>query len=323
MARLALISTLLCVLALPSCRCSRTESSVLRTAPSVVALPSGVASTGVPARLDAHELTWVYPDSEVGPMHVVVVIPERRDAEQRFPVLVAMHGRGEALKGPTRGARGWVDDYWLPQALARLHDPPLTRSDFLGMVASDRLELINTELERRPYEGLVIVCPYTPDRLSGDIPFDRAAPLASFVVDELLPRVRLETPALTDPRRTGIDGVSLGGRASLMVGLLRPEAFGVVATLQPAFDVREVDELARRAARAVRQHRELTFRLVSSSGDYYLNSTRALARAFRAAGVEPNLLVAEGGHSYDFNRGPGVHEMLLFHDRALRGADWP
>jgi enterochelin esterase-like enzyme len=256
-------------------------------------------------------------------MQVVVVVPARREKGQRFPVLVTMHGRGEALKGATRGARGWVDDYWLPQALERLRHPPLTRRDFLEMVAPERLERLNGELSRRSYEGLVVVCPYTPDRLAGDLPFERARPLAEFLVDELLPRVRSETPALAESRHTGIDGVSLGGRASLLVGLLRPEAFGVVATIQPAFDVRETSELASRAGRAVRRYPELRFRLVTSSRDYYLESTRTLARVLRAAGVEPNLLVLRGDHSYDFNRGPGVLEMLLFHDRALRGMDWP
>ncbi len=313
---------LLLVTWLPSCRCARQAAPSRRVAPAVRALPSGTASAGVPARLDAHELTWVYPDTPVGPMQVVVVVPERRRPEQRFPVLVAMHGRGEALKGPALGARGWVDDYWLPQALTRLQDPPLTAGDFLGMVARDRLELLNQELGRRPYEGMVIVCPYTPDRLAGDVPFDRAEPLARFLVDEVLVRVRRETPSIPDRWQTGIDGVSLGGRAAWLVGLLRPEAFGVIAGLQPAFDTREVERLAERAGRAHRQHPRLRFRLVTSSRDYYLASTRELAGALRDAGVEPNLFVAVGNHSYDFNRGPGVYEMLLFHDRALRGQDW-
>ena len=323
MDRLVRIALLVFALVSPSCRCSHKTARLERPEPSVRSLPSGVASAGVPARLDAHELTWIYPDTEVGPMQVVVVIPARLDVEQRFPVLVAMHGRGEALKGPGPGARGWVDDYWLPQALARLHDPPLTRDDFLGMVTGDRLGRLNGDLERHPFEGLVVVCPYTPDRLSGDLPFESAEPLARFLVDELLPRVRRETPAFADAKRTGIDGVSLGGRASLLVGLLRPEAFGVVAALQPAFDLVETEGLAARAARALRRNAELRFRLVTSSRDYYLESTRALAASFRAVGAEPNLLVAVGNHSYDFNRGPGVYEMLLFHDRALRGRDWP
>ena len=256
-------------------------------------------------------------------MRVVVVVPERYEPGQRFPVLIAMHGHGETLKGPERGARGWIDDYWMPSALKRLGEPPLNRRDFLGMISSDRLQAVNTALAREPYRGLVIVCPYTPDRLSGDLPFERARPLAQFLVETVLPRVRRETPALPESRATGIDGVSLGGRASLLTGLLRPDAFGVVSTLQPAFDAREASGLAERARRAIRRNPQLRFRLVTSSRDYYLASTRELAREFRAAGVEPNLLVVEGSHSYDFNRGPGVYEMLIFHDRALRGKDWP
>ena len=47
--------------------------------------------------LPAQEVTWDYPQTELGPMRVVVLIPER-EAGVRFPVLVALHGRGEALK---------------------------------------------------------------------------------------------------------------------------------------------------------------------------------------------------------------------------------
>ena len=91
---------------------------------------------------EATELTWVYPESPVGLMHVVVVIPERRAAEQRLPVLIAMHGRGEALKGPARGARGWVDDYWLPRAKERLRHPPLRSADLLGFSEPTRQQRI-------------------------------------------------------------------------------------------------------------------------------------------------------------------------------------
>jgi len=37
------------------------------------------------------------------------------------------------------------------------------------------------------------------------------------------------------------------------------------------------------------------------------------------AGVDNELAVIPGPHDYEFNRGPGVYEMLVFHDRALRG----
>jgi len=60
-------------------------------------------------------------------------------------------------------------------------------------------------------------------------------------------------------------------------------------------------------------------RLLTSREDYFLVPTRTLGAELEQAGVENRLDVVEGDHSYEFNRGPGVYEMLLFHDRALRG----
>jgi enterochelin esterase-like enzyme len=174
-------------------------------------------------------------------------------------------------------------------------------------------------LGERPYRGLVVVCPYTPDILAGDRPFRAAAPLAKFLVDELLPRVKRETPAVGSAETTAIDGVSLGGRAALLVGLERPTAFRVVAGLQAAFDSADAPELARRARDARQANPSLVFRLLTSEGDYFLNANRAISRAFAAAGVPHALTVIPGPHDYEFNRGPGAYEMLFFHDRALRG----
>ena len=42
--------------------------------------------------LPAQELTWDYPETELGPMRVVVLIPER-EASARLPVLVAAWSR--------------------------------------------------------------------------------------------------------------------------------------------------------------------------------------------------------------------------------------
>ena len=41
--------------------------------------------------------------------------------------------------------------------------------------------------------------------------------------------------------------------------------------------------------------------------------------ALRARGVAHDVRELAGPHDYVFNRGPGGVEMLLFHDRALRG----
>jgi enterochelin esterase-like enzyme len=283
--------------------------------PSVAA---AVASAPSPRRLPAEELTWDFPSSDVGRMSVVVLLPER-SPEQRFPVLIAMHGRGETLKGPTRGARGWVDDYAVGRVIQRLHQPPLTREDFQSFVAGERLARWNEALAAQPYEGLVLVCPYTPDVLRGEEPFTGAPPLARFLVDTLMPKIYAETPALGTPASTGIDGVSLGGRAAISVGLLRPEAFGAVASLQAALDPRNASELVSRAQKAREKNPNLRLRFVTSSEDYYLPALRSIAGALRAADMSHELLVVPGPHDYVFNRGPGAIEMLGYHDRVLRG----
>ena len=113
-------------------------------------------------------------------------------------------------------------------------------------------------------------------RMAGPIALSK---LAEFLVDELLPRVYRETPAIGTAETTGIDGVSLGGRAALAVGLQRPRAFGAVGSLQAAFDPGEADLVARMARRARRLNPALRIRLLTSDGDYFLRANRAISAA--------------------------------------------
>ena len=280
-------------------------------------LAGPVHSSNGTSMLPAQELTWDYPETELGPMRVVVLIPEREPGA-RLPVLVAMHGRGEALKGPERGARGWVDDYALPVTMERLHRPPITPDDLRGFVDEARLTRLNESLEHQPYQGLIVVCPYTPDILPADEPLDKALPLARFVVDQVLPRAYRETPAIGTPASTGIDGVSLGGRAALGIGFLRPTAFAVVASLQAAIRVDNSDDILRRAREAKAQKPDLFVRLLTSSEDYFITANQTLALALSNAGIRTEIVTIPGPHDYEFNRGPGGYEMLMFHDRVLR-----
>jgi enterochelin esterase-like enzyme len=298
--------------------CKRHAPPGSEAAHGAQSLGSAPHTTPGKSMLPAQEVTWDYPETELGPMRVVVLIPER-EAGARLPVLVAMHGRGEALKGPELGARGWVDDYWLPTTVDRLHRPPITLEDLRGFADETRLARLNASLVQRPYQGLIVVCPYTPDTLPADESLDKAAPLARFVVETLLPRAYRETPAIGTPETTGIDGVSLGGRAALGIGLLRPKSFAVVASLQAALRSDNSEDIIRRAREAKTQKPDLYVRLLTSSDDYFLKANTLLAAALQAQGIHTELINVPGPHDYDFNRGPGGYEMLIFHDRVLRG----
>lgn len=327
-ARRAPLGFALLLVACDGCGARANPPAPAERAPSAAAAPPSASSTpsdgpesGVPPNaplLPARELTWVYDSTPVGAMQVVVRLPPRREG-QRFPVLIAMHGRGEAFKGPAHGARGWVDDYGLATALERLHAPPLVPKDLENLAAPERLGRLNAALGETPFGDLVVVCPYTPDILAGDKPFSAALPFGRFLVEELLPRVYRETPALGTAGSTGIDGVSLGGRASVLIGLERAEAFGAVGALQAAFDSADAPELARRAKMAREKNPKLSIRLLTSDGDFFLRANKNISKALTDAGISHELRVVPGPHDYVFNRGPGVYEMLLFHDRALRG----
>jgi enterochelin esterase-like enzyme len=189
--------------------------------------------------------------------------------------------------------------------------------DLGGAVDAERLIRLNQRLRRDPYQGLIVVCPYTPDTLAGARAFSVAAPLAEFMVDQLLPRVFAQTPAMRS--NIGIDGVSLGGRAALLVGFERPRVFKVVASLQAAIDSTEIPLLVERAERARQQNPALSIRVLTSHKDYFRRELEGLSRALDAKSVAHTFTLVPGDHSYAFNRGPGVYEMLTFHDWALRG----
>ena len=60
-------------------------------------------------------------------------------------------------------------------------------------------------------------------------------------------------------------------------------------------------------------------RLLTSTDDPFRPTLHKLAQAMGAAGVRVDYELVPGPHDYDFNRGPGAYEMLLWHDRILRG----
>jgi enterochelin esterase-like enzyme len=266
------------------------------------------------------EVALDFPAGPVGPEKAIALVPRGGDANVRYPVLVALHGRGESVRGVEAGARAWVDDYDLGRAISRLRSPPLMREDFRGFADDARLARINASLVSRPFRGLVVVCPWVPDILSGRDRqnLDASLPFGEFVVEQLLPRVFAETPALQERTAIGIDGVSLGGRASLVVGFAHADRFGAIGTLQAAVQDNESVAIAARA-RAALAHGVLRIRLVTSDRDPFAGAIAQLHSALDEARIDHDYLVIPGPHDYAFNRGPGGIEMLLWHDRVLRG----
>jgi enterochelin esterase-like enzyme len=295
--------------------CSRREQTSSTPALAVRPLEDKPEAGDAPLpRGEVGTRTWTFDNGG----RAFVMVPFWGKPDERFPVLIALHGRGEAQKGPSEGVMGWPRDYALVRAIKRVCEPPLTPADLEGFVEPTRLTEMNTELRAHPYRGAVVVCPYLPD-------FDlrKPAPIrayGTYLLETVLPRVRRELPVLTTPAATGIDGVSLGGAVALRVGLGAPEAFGAVGSLQAAIGEDQVTEFATLARAAHAKNPKLALRLLTSHDDYFRTALTATSKAWRAAGVTHDFADVPGPHDYPFNRGPGAIEMLLWHDRTLARA---
>ncbi len=315
------------LLGLPLTGCSRCERSsagspggAREPAASATALPTIVpgappmSDSGVGARGQVKTETW----SLAGDGRAVTIVPAWTSPDERLPMLFALHGRGEALKGPALGVMGWPKDYALLRAIARVCAPPLTTDDFETFVEPTRQETHNEELAKRPFAGIVVVCPYSPDVDLRKPPQVRE--YSDYLTKVVLPRATKELPVIGSAAATGIDGVSLGGALSLRIGMGHPDLFGAVGTLQPAIgedQVLEFTELAR-AARA--KNASLRLRLLTSKEDDFKRAIKSTSQAWRAARIDHDFEELPGPHDYPFNRGPGAIEMLLWHDRMLARA---
>jgi hypothetical protein len=234
------------------------------------------------------------------------------------PILISLHGHPESGHGLDVGARAWPETYELARQRVRLFDPPLVPEDFGGpkMTSPARLSSMNDSLRKWPYAGLTHACPYVPWQASPTLETSRG--FASFLVDRLLPRVRAETRCADCASLPGLCGVSMGGRLALFVGLSHPQIFGAVSALQPA--LREEDgELLTDLARAATAVPGFKLRLVTSKDDYFMPPIRSLSDRLARFGVAHEFALLNGDHSVEFNRGQGVFEMLLWHERVARG----
>jgi enterochelin esterase-like enzyme len=253
---------------------------------------------------------------------VVITYPRRRDGRshppgERYPVVIALHGRGEAQLAPNRGALAWYLQYDLPEAVGAMARGRLIPADFRRLVTPAHLEMVNAELTERPFRGLMVVTPYTPDLMAAAPDSAELRGYGDWLAGPLLEALRAQMPNAARSREaTGIDGVSLGGMLALEAGFAHPEAFGAVGGIQPAIRGRSQKLLA--AAQEARDDGHApAIRLLTSDGDPFKEPTEALSRQFRDAHISHRLVVFPGPHDYIFNQGPAAIELLRFFDEVL------
>ncbi len=290
---------------LAGCRCQE-EGPAGSAAPPQEPMPEGW-----------HDLQFAPSPDAPGGERAFVMAPA---GAAEMPLLVAFHGHKETRGGMEVGASAWLRSYEMDRQYHRLLSPPLTDADLKGMSNPERLGQLNASLAKEPFKGIVTACPWCPEHHEA-LP-EMTTAFGRFVCEQLIPRVRSLTGQKENRLTTGIDGISMGGRLALFIGLLHPEVFGVVGTMQPVLKVSEAPMVSE-LARAAMAKAPVRLRLLSSEHDDFLEPVKAVSERMKADGVPHELVIVPGNHGYDFNRGPGGYEMLLWHERVERGLPAP
>ena len=280
-------------------------------APGIVpAAPSGEA----PA-FEVRDLA-VAGDRHLG-RRFTLLVPTGPSAPIPTRLLVLFHGLGET--GDERaGVYAWLERYGLADAYRRLLRPPILRRSKYPYWPAGRLELVNAGLEREPFRGLAIACPYTPNIYK--VPSRELAleGYARWVAEVVLPRAQAELGVALCARQTSLDGCSLGGYVGLEVFLRRPELFGAWGSVQGALGGFRVPGYADKLAAIVARLGPRPLHLETSSDDPFHDVNLDLSKALRARSIPHELLVGSGPHNQPWLCEAGTLEMLLWHDRLGR-----
>ncbi len=254
---------------------------------------------------------------------VAIFVPNHLAKDEKVPLLVLLHGLGETWDQGV-GAFAWVERYGLGNAYARLRRPPVTRTSRLASLLPDaRLAELNASLAARPFRGLAIACPYTPNIVKQPDPAAALDAYAGWIADVVVPRARREAPVLDGAAHSSLDGVSLGGYLGLEVFVRRPDVFGAVGVVQSAMSSLKVpvyaEKIAAIHAAAIKAGRPPpTFHIETTHADPMHDLNLALSNELTRRGVANDFVVLPGSHDQTFLREAGSMEMLLWHDRRPR-----
>lgn len=250
----------------------------------------------------------------------LVLVPRHLDPNERHPLLVLLHGFGQAST-ETRSVRAWVDEYGLAESYDALCAPPIRPRERARYLTPERAADMSRELDETPFRGCVIACPVTP------VPYyqKRAGSayrlFAKWLDEALLPEVRRLAPVTSDPARCALAGVSMGGLVGVETAIRRPDLFGAFCGVQMAVREKQARHTARRLARAVDGDGCLQeLRLHTSTGDTYRRAIEHIYGNLVSAGIASELSVSPGPHTRVWMQRVGTLETLLWADRVLHPA---
>jgi len=241
---------------------------------------------------------------EVAGQPVVVTKP---NTSQRLPAVYVFSGLGEMVRGPMASANGWVEKYGLEEAMTALQNKTLDSDDLQGLASPTELRIY--QKRARQYHGVVVVCVAAPRKYSRRF--------TKHLITEVIPWAESHLPVIAGRQARGLDGISLGGRHVLQIALKYPSDFRTFGTEQAA--VKGLWPGYKRVLKTDRMwFKHSVFHLLSSHQDPFKGPVHSFAEKLRKYGVHVVHKVTEGRHDKRFAKGPGVVEMLLFHDKYLR-----
>jgi enterochelin esterase-like enzyme len=286
-----------------------------RQARGVDAEAGAAADTRAAAR--EADLTWVelsLADRGIT-RRAIVLFPSRSEPGQTHPALLLFHGRGETTSQEL-GIHAWRTRYGLEQWDARLRRPPLTLApEERRFIEPKQLKRLEASLVEKPYQGLVVICPFTPNARRTKKPERVLDRYSEWIEHTLLPAAREH--AAIDSNRIGVDGCSLGGYMAAEVFVRKPHLFRSFGVVQPAIGDYRAPRYARHLARALSAQTLRAIHLQTSTRDPYRGAVNALARHLRRQGARFTLDVLPGPHDQHWLRGAGTLAMLAWHDYTL------
>src|SRR5687768_17451846 len=120
----------------------------------------------------------------------LVLIPKHVAANEKLRVLVLLHGLGET-GNEVLGIHAWGERYGLVSCYERLRRPPVVKvAPKFKWFTDEHLASVNKDIEKRPFRGMVLVCPVTPNPSKG--PARTLDKYADWIEKTLLPAVKNE-----------------------------------------------------------------------------------------------------------------------------------